>query len=96
MSKMDRDCPRYRREGRQIEDINGRTLPAEFRRPPSRPSPSKATLRQDGDALVAEFLKSKKVTVCPAIDTTRPSAPARRPNADRPVVKPTQCDEPPW
>jgi len=98
MSRMDRDRPRFRREGRQLEDVNGATLPAEFRAPP-RARPSREAERADADAAMQVFL-SKGGTVKRVqsdAQPTRPGAPtaARRP-ASFPVKQTTSKERPPW
>jgi hypothetical protein len=96
MSKMDRGRPRYRREGRQLEDVNGATLPAEFRAPP-RARPSREAQRADADAAMRAFIaKGGTVKRQPLAQPTRPAAQARRPATASSVKPPTQTGPAPW
>jgi hypothetical protein len=96
VSRFDYSRPRFRTEGRTTESITGDGLPDVLRAPP-RIRPSREAQRADADAAMRAYIAAGKTVkrLQPDAQPTRPGAIARRPNADRPVVKPTQSDEPP-
>jgi hypothetical protein len=53
--------PRYQRQGKRTEDINGNGVPAEFRTTPrSLPRP-KEDMRREAEAALREFMKRQPV-----------------------------------
>jgi hypothetical protein len=72
--------PRYQRQGKRTEDVNGNDVPSEFRTTPrSLPRP-KAQQRKEAEAALREFMSKKptyqqplkKVNIIPADDDDVP------------------------
>ncbi len=61
MSRVDHSRPRFRRQGRQIEDYRGGDIPPELKaRRDYAPAPSKASLREEAEQAVREFERRKR------------------------------------
>jgi hypothetical protein len=74
--------PRYQRQGKRTEDVNGNDVPSEFRtRPRNLPRP-KAQQRKEAEAALREFMAKKppsyqqplpKVNILPPWDDDDPT-----------------------
>ena len=93
MSRMDHSRPRFRRENRVAEHVDGLDVPREFWQP-RKPAPSKASLRADADRAMQAFDASR----IKKIAAVKPAAPASRPASTKPVTSPhlPSNEKPPW